>query len=180
VQVQVTAAVGGFNGLEFHAENDIRVCPLALSAKRIEEIEAHLFLVFTGVKRRAHQIEAKKIQNFSANGEHLRHLRKMVDRGHQMLVSGTSLATFGTLLHEAWTVKRRLDEGVSNGEIDALYEKGIAAGAWGGKLLGAGGGGFILFVAPPECHEKLNECFSEKHRLNIRINAPGSQIVFAS
>jgi D-glycero-alpha-D-manno-heptose-7-phosphate kinase len=180
VQDQTTAAIGGFNVLEFHAEDDIRVHSLSLSPKRIEEIEAHLFLVFTGIKRRAHHLEAKKIEKLGANGGHLRDLRRMVDDGHDLLVSGKSLSEFGLLLHQAWVAKRRLDDCVSTPEIDEIYEKGIAAGAWGGKLLGAGGGGFILFIAPPECHEKLNETFSEKHRMDIRINAPGSRIVFAS
>jgi D-glycero-alpha-D-manno-heptose-7-phosphate kinase len=180
VQDQATAAIGGFNVLEFHAEDDIRVHSLSLSPGRIQEIEAHLFMVFTGVKRRAHNLEAKKIQNFSANGDHLREMRRMVDDGHDLLVSAKPLAEFGSLLHNAWMAKRRLDGCVSTPEIDMLYEIGIAAGAWGGKLLGAGGGGFILFIAPPECHGKLKKVFSEKHTMNIRINAPGSQVVFAS
>ena len=130
--------------------------------------------------RSAYHLEAKKIEKIRANGGHLRDLRRMVDDGHDLLVSGKSLSEFGLLLHQAWMAKRRLDDCVSTPEIDEIYEKGIAAGAWGGKLLGAGGGGFILFIAPPECHEKLNAAFSEKHRMDIRINAPGSQVVFAS
>jgi len=180
VQDQATAACGGFNVLEFYAEDDIRVHPLTLSPQRIEEIEAHLFLIFTGIKRRAHDLEAKKIQSLGANGEHLRQMRLMVDDGHSLLVSGEPLSEFGFLLHKAWLAKRQLDRLVSTPEIDAIYESGIAAGAWGGKLLGAGGGGFMLFVAPPECHKRLEDTFSEKHTLAIRINALGSQVVFAS
>lgn len=180
VQDQATAAVGGFNVLEFHTEDDIRVHPLTLSPKRIEEIEAHLFLIFTGIKRRAHELEAKKIQNLGANGAHLREMRRMVDDGYSLLVSGKPISEFGSLLDKAWLAKRRLDGCVSTPEIDTLYESGIAAGAWGGKLLGAGGGGFFLFIAPPECHQALAEVFSGKHTLDVRINAPGSQIVFAS
>jgi D-glycero-alpha-D-manno-heptose-7-phosphate kinase len=180
VQDQAMSAVGGFNVLEFHGENDIRVQPLALSRERIQEIEAHIFLVFTGVKRRAHSLEAKKIQKLEANRDHLREMRLMVDEGRSLLASGNSLSGFGLLLHKAWMAKRQLDDCVSSEEIDEIYAKGLAAGAWGGKLLGAGGGGFILFIAPPECRCKLDGVFSDRHRLNIHVNAPGSQIIFAS
>ena len=80
---------------------------------------------------------------------------------------------------EAWQCKRSLDGGVSNGEIDAIYEQGRTAGAWGGKLLGAGGGGFMLFFAPPEAHPKLEEIFADRQLLKVKINAPGSQIIFS-
>jgi len=180
VQDQTTAAVGGFNVLEFHAEDDIRVNALSVSRKRIEEIEAHLYLVFTGVKRRAQNLEAKKIQRLGEISDHLAEMRRMVDIGHDLIVSGKSLSEFGLLLQKAWVTKRRLDGGVSSPEIDRIYDTGIAAGAWGGKLLGAGGGGFVLFVAPPECHQKLNQAFLNEHKMDIRINAPASQIIFAS
>ena len=88
-------------------------------------------------------------------------------------------AEFGELLHRAWEAKRTLDRGVSNPEIDAIYQEGMAAGAWGGKLLGAGGGGFMLFFAPPEAHAKLAKTFSGHQLLEIKVNAPGSQIIFS-
>ena len=86
---------------------------------------------------------------------------------------------FGELLHEAWTAKRSLDGGVSNAEIDDLYQTGLNAGAWGGKLLGAGGGGFMLFFAPPEAHPMLREVFAGKQLLDVKVNAPGAQIIFS-
>jgi D-glycero-alpha-D-manno-heptose-7-phosphate kinase len=180
VQDQTTAAVGGFNVLEFKAEDDIRMHALSLSPRRIEELEAHLFLVFTGVKRRAQHLEVKKLQNLTVNHEHLRGMRRMVDVGHELLVENKPLAEFGLLLHEAWMAKRRLDGCVSTSEIDEMYEQGRAAGAWGGKLLGAGGGGFILFVAPPECQANLEQTFADKYRMKVGVNAPASQIIFAS
>ncbi len=179
IQDQTTAALGGFNVLEFRAEDDIRVTPLFLTKPRLAEIQQHLFLVFTGIKRRAHNLEAKKIQNLTANMEQLRLMRRMVDRGYEMLVSSQSLAAFGALLHEAWVTKRRLDDCVSNPEINDLYERGIAAGAWGGKLLGAGGGGFLLFVVPPGKHPAMTAAFSEQHVIQVGISAPGSQVIFS-
>jgi len=180
VQDQTTSAVGGFNVLEFRGEDDIRVHPLALSAKRIAEIEAHCFLLFTGVKRRAHGVEAKKMKKMDDNRDHLRAMRLMVDEGQSLLASGKSLSEFGLLLHNAWLAKRQLEDSVSSPEIDEIYATGRAAGAWGGKLLGAGGGGFVLFIAPPERRHKLEAVFASKHYQSIRINAPGSQVVFAS
>lgn len=179
VQDQSTAAIGGFNVLEFHAEDDIRVHPLPLSPRRLEEIDAHLFLVFTGITRRAHDLESGKIQSLATNLDHLRGLRNMVDAGYNTLVSSQSLAEFGRLLHESWQLKRNLGGRVSNSEIDELYDRGIGAGAWGGKLLGAGGGGFLLFVVPPEKRSSLVSALADKHEVKVKVSAPGSQIIFA-
>ena len=178
LQDQATAAIGGFNVLEFKAEDDIRVTPLGLSSARIEEIEQHLFLVFTGIKRRAHSLEAQKLQKLGGNMGHLRQIRKMVDSGYETLASTEPLSRLGELLHQAWETKRRLDGGVSSQQIDLLYEQGIAAGAWGGKLLGAGGGGFLLFVVPPEKRAALSEAFADKHEIKVGLSAPGSRIIY--
>jgi len=149
-----------------------------LPPARLEELEQHLFLVFTGVKRRAHELEARKIRNMDANRGHLQRMRQMVDQGYSLLASAQLLSQFGALLHEAWMAKRCLDGCVTSPEIDSLYERGIVAGAWGGKLLGAGGGGFLLFVVPPEKRLKLTAAFADKHEIRVRISAPGSQIIF--
>lgn len=177
-QDQTTAAVGGFNVLEFRGDSDIRVHRLNLRPGRIAELEAHLFVVYSGVKRRAAEIEAKKIKAFGQNRPVLQRMRHMVDHGRDLLVDGGSLESFGRLLHEAWLAKRSLESTVSNGEIDGIYQRGMAAGAWGGKLLGAGGGGFVAFVAPPEAQPALRACFAELFILPVKIDAPGSQIIF--
>ena len=179
-QDQTTAAVGGFNVIEFSGESDIRVHPLNLGAARLAELESHLFIVYTGLKRRAAEIESRKLQSLDLNRASLRGLRAMVDRGRDLLVGGGSLAAFGELLHEGWAAKRALDAAVSNAAIDELYARARRAGAWGGKLLGAGGGGFLLFVAPPERHAALRREFSGQFLLDFRINAPGAQLVFSN
>jgi D-glycero-alpha-D-manno-heptose-7-phosphate kinase len=179
-QDQVTAAVGGFNVIEFRTEEDIAVARVPISPERMREFEQHLFVVFTGIKRRASDVIAGQLQRISGNGSTLLHMRQMVDRGWNILTGSGPLSEFGTLLHEAWQAKRSLDGGVSNGEIDRMYQTGLANGALGGKLLGAGGGGFLLFFAPPEAHGRLTEAFADWQLLPVRINAPGSQIIFAS
>lgn len=177
-QDQTTAAVGGFNVIEFNTESDFRVHPLKLHPARMAELQAHLLVVYTGVKRRAEDIEAKKMKSFSQNRGTLRSMRRMVDQGRDLLVDGGSLEPFGRLLHEAWGAKRSLDATVSNPQIDELYLAGLAAGAWGGKLLGAGGGGFVAFMAPPETHARLRAALPAKFTLDLAINAPGSEIIF--
>ena len=178
-QDQTMAAVGGFNLIEFKGEHNIVVHRLPLSADRIAEIEGHLFMVFTGITRRASDVVKPQLQRIPQNAGTLRRMRAMVDDGWDILAGSQSLAGFGGLLHEAWLAKRSLDGGVSNPEIDDIYQAGLAAGAWGGKLLGAGGGGFLLFVAPPEAHPVLRHVFADRQTLEVHINAPGSEIIFS-
>ena len=176
-QDQTTAAVGGFNVLEFRAEDDIRVLPLGLGQGRIHELENHLVLVYTGVTRRASEIEARKLQKVDHNRPALRTLRRMVDEGAEILAKGGSLEPFGRLLDQAWQAKRSLDAVVTNDRIEEMYQKGLRAGAWGGKLLGAGGGGFLLFCAPPEAHARLMAAFPEEARVPVRLNADRARVI---
>jgi len=178
-QDQVLAAYGGFNVVEFRREHDFTVSRLPLAPPRLAELEAHLFLVFTGITRKASEIVAPQLENVARNRTLLRRMRSMVDEGFNLLTGAESLQPFGTLLHEAWTAKRQLDDGISSLELDGMYRLGLDHGAWGGKLLGAGGGGFLLFVAPPEAHAGLAAAFHPKPSLHVRLNAPGSQIIFS-
>jgi D-glycero-alpha-D-manno-heptose-7-phosphate kinase len=178
-QDQLMAALGGFNLVEFRTETDILVHRLPLSPQRLQEFEDHLFIVFTGIKRRAAQVVEKQLQRVGDNRDTLKTMRRMVDQGWDILTGGQSFSAFGDLLHQAWLAKRSLDQGISNPEIDRLYDLGRSAGAWGGKLLGAGAGGFMLFFAPPEVHPQLRETFAQYQVLTVKINAPGSQIIFS-
>ena len=111
---------------------------------------------------------------------YIKNLKKMlvlVERAHATLTSNDSLSVFGSLLHETWMEKRELDLGVTGPEIDLLYQKGIQAGALGGKLLGAGGGGFMLFFVPPERQKRVSEALAGYNRVQFSINAPGSSII---
>jgi D-glycero-alpha-D-manno-heptose-7-phosphate kinase len=178
-QDQVMAAYGGFNLVEFRAEDDIVVNRVALSPGRLAEFEKYLLLVFTGIKRKASEVVAKQLQRVELNLAALRAMRAMVYEGHAILTSRRPLREFGELLDRAWQAKRSLDGGVSNPEIDGIYGAGLAAGAWGGKLLGAGGGGFMLFFAPPKAHPRLRKVFAGRQLLQVKLNAPGSQIIFS-
>ena len=150
-----------------------------MSPQRMAEFESHLFIVFTGIKRKAANVVEKQLKRVGDNTETLKLMRRMVDQGWEILTSNQCLSAFGQLLDEAWRAKRSLDHSISNPEIDQIYQQGREAGAWGGKLLGAGAGGFMLFFAPPEVHPTLAETFQTHQMLSVKINAPGSQIIFS-
>jgi D-glycero-alpha-D-manno-heptose-7-phosphate kinase len=178
-QDQVLAAFGGFNLVEFRTESDFAVRRVPLSPRRLAELEQRLFLVFTGIKRKASDIVAPQLKRVQENVPALRAMRAMVYEGYDLLTGNRPWSEFGELLHRAWLAKRTLDGGVSNAEIDEMYERGRKAGAWGGKLLGAGGGGFLLLLAPQEAQAKLKETFPDHPILQLRINAQGSQVIFS-
>jgi D-glycero-alpha-D-manno-heptose-7-phosphate kinase len=179
-QDQTLAAVGGFNLIEFRTEQDILVHRVPLTPARLQEFERHLFIIFTGITRKAAGVVAKQLARVNENRETLQQMRAMVDEGWNILTSNRSWTEFGKLLDQAWQAKRSLDGGVSNAEIDHMYALGREAGAWGGKLLGAGGGGFTLFFAPPETHPNLKCVLADRQTLPVRINAPGAEVIFAS
>jgi D-glycero-alpha-D-manno-heptose-7-phosphate kinase len=178
-QDQVLAAFGGFSLVEFRTEKDFVVNRLPLSPRRLAELERQLFLVFTGIKRKASDIVAPQLKRVQENTPALRAMRAMVYEGHDLLTGNRPWREFGELLDRAWQAKRTLDGAVSNPGINELYERALKAGAWGGKLLGAGGGGFLLLFAPEEAQPKLRETFADRPILQVGINAPGSQVIFS-
>lgn len=176
-QDQIFAAFGGLNIIQFSSKNDFCVERIALSGDRLQELDASLMLFFTGITRRAQDVERKKIQNISNIKESLKKLLFLVDRAHTAITGNESLATFGELLNETWAEKRLLDSSVTSPHIDLLYQKGLEAGALGGKLLGAGGGGFMLFFVPPERQDRVRLALAEYNEVRFSINAPGSSVI---
>lgn len=179
-QDQTFAAMGGFNLIEFRGLRDIVVHRVPLTPERQQEFEAHLMLVFTGIRRRAHDVASRLVERVDSNRERLRRIRSMVDKGYGILVGGGNLAAFGYLLHEGWVLKNQLDTSVSNDVINDIYRRGLAAGALGGKLLGAGGGGFALFFVPPERRAAVRRALGDLQEIPLRVNAPGTQIIHAA
>ncbi|HUY93169.1 MAG TPA: hypothetical protein VMV10_30855 [Pirellulales bacterium] len=179
-QDQTFAAMGGFNLIEFRTTRDIIVHRLPISPERQAEFEQHLLVVYTGIRRRASQVAARQVERIGGNVERLKRMRRLVDEGYEALAGGGSLAKFGRLLDAGWKLKNSLDDSVSNAQINAIYERGVQCGAWGGKLLGAGGGGFILFCVPPEKKAGLIAELGDLETISISVNAPGTQIVHAS
>jgi D-glycero-alpha-D-manno-heptose-7-phosphate kinase len=176
-QDQVFAAVGGLRVIEFRSRDDIVVHAVPLSPERLRQLEDHLLLLHTGIKRRAAEV-ATRYRLTDQRGVLLR-MRQMVDEGHAILTGQQDLARFGELLDEGWRLKRSLSDSVSSAGIEELYARGIHAGAIGGKLLGAGGGGCMLFLVPPERRETVCQALAELEEIPITINSPGSHIIHA-
>ena len=177
-QDQIWAAYGGTNRIDFRTDGSFDVTPLLLSAERRRELETHLLLVFTGLSRTAALIAQKQIDNMGNCEQHLRTLLEMVDEAGLLLPDpGRPLKELGIMLREAWKIKKELAGPVSNPAIDGIYSAALEAGALGGKLLGAGGGGFMLLLAHPRDHAKIRERLRNPIEVSFRIASPGSKIV---
>lgn len=179
-QDQVMAAFGGFNMIEFGGKDHILVRPITIKQEKLERFQDHLMLFFTGFSRIASEIAGEQIKRTHDNKNQLRQMRQMVIHAVEILNGSNDIIRFGKLLHENWKLKRTLSHRVSNSAIDDIYSTAMQSGALGGKLLGAGGGGFMLLFARPEAQVKI------KQRLNKLLYAPfkfenlGSQIIFYS
>jgi len=177
-QDQIWAAYGGLNRMDFRTDGTFEVTPLILSRARREELEGSLMLFFTGLSRFSSSMASRQIANMDAKERNLRRMREMVDEAQAIITSpARPMLEIGTLMRDAWQLKRDLADGVSTSEIDTIFEAGLAAGAVGGKLLGAGGGGFIAFVVPPERRQAVRERLHDLTEVDVKINAPGSRIV---
>jgi len=177
-QDQISAAYGGFNRIDFYRDNTFTLEPLILSPGRALEFQAHLMLCFTGFSRIAAEIAKSKIDNFSKRTKELIKMRKMVDEGALILQNTKyDIKDFGKLLDESWQCKRSLAEQVSTPNIDSIYETALRAGAIGGKLLGAGGGGFMLLFAKPEKHEIIRQALGQLVHVPFKFENAGSRVV---
>lgn len=165
-QDQVSAAYGGLNRIDFHPDGSIEVKRVLTGQSRARELQQNLALFFTGFSRTASEIAQEQLKMTPHKTKELTAMLQLVDEAEAILTSPTrSLDEFGHLLHESWQIKRSLTNKISNSDIDEVYEAGIRAGALGGKLLGAGGGGFMLFFVPPDRREALRA--SLKHLLCV-------------
>lgn len=148
-QDQTAAAFGGLNIIQFRQGGEIEVMRVRVSAERSAALKQNLMLIFTGSTRLGATIAQGIVRNLANRADELHTMRRLVDRACAILENGDSLDDFGTLLDETWTLKRALSEQVSNARIDSVYRRAREAGALGGKLLGSGGAGFMLFYVPP-------------------------------
>jgi D-glycero-alpha-D-manno-heptose-7-phosphate kinase len=175
-QDQVLTAYGGINHVLFHANGEIDVRPVCLHRSGVEELNAHMMLFFTGVQRTASNLARSYTQNLLEREGELRAIAHMVDECLDILGRG-DWAQFGRLLHEYWCLKRKLGKKVSNSLIDELYDEAMAAGALGGKLIGAGGGGYLFLVAHPHDHKRIRERLTGLIHVPMRCEFSGSQII---
>lgn len=178
VQDQMAAAIGGLNRLYFSSEGyDYR--PIVLSESCRQKFNQHLMLFFTGIFRYATEIAGEQVQNTKSKLAELQEMSAMVDVGEKYLYY-SKFEEFGRLLHESWQLKRGLSSKITTSEIDMLYERARKAGAIGGKLLGAGGGGFLLFFVEPEYQEAVRKELSELLYVPFEMGRMGSRIIYSS
>lgn len=177
IQDQIQCAWGGLNHIEIDEDGDYKINRLALPPERKAMLENHLVLVFTGLQRHASKIAADQVGNFERKQKQLETIAAMVPGAVDGLFHDTSQA-FGEMLHETWMLKRELSDKVSNERIDEIYTAARDHGAYGGKVLGAGGGGFMLFCVPPERREKMIEALGLLS-VPVRFDSSGSQLVLS-
>jgi D-glycero-alpha-D-manno-heptose-7-phosphate kinase len=177
-QDQISAAFGGFNKISFHQDNSFDVRPILFRDGRMLDLHKHLLLFFTGFSRIASEVAESKIANFKHREIELKRMYSMVDEAIQIIQDASvSIDEFGSLLHQSWMYKRELSDKVSTPEIDAIYDAAIKAGATGGKLLGAGGGGFLLVFAKPERHKKIKTALNNLIHVPFEFENTGSRVI---
>lgn len=180
-QDQTAAAFGGFNRIDFGGANQIVVNQILLNPTRLENLGRHLMLFFTGFSRNASEFAEEQIKLISSNKSNLFQMMQLVEEAMTILTDKRDrFEDFGRLLHEQWILKQGISCKISNGAIDDIYHAGLKAGALGGKLLGAGGGGFMLFFVKPEQQSNVKDAL--KHLLYVPVlpETLGSQIVYFS
>jgi len=176
-QDQISAAHGGFNRIEFLRDGSFRVDPVILRRERLDEFQSHLMLFFTGFSRFASDIAKSKIENIKNRTTELLKMKELVHEATCILQSDSPIEELGRLLDQNWKYKRSLSNMVSSPEIDQIYEAAMKAGAIGGKLLGAGGGGFMVFLVKPELQQKVREALSHLIHVPFRFENNGSRVV---
>ena len=177
-QDQISAAIGGFNHVQFRSDGTYAVNPMILPRERLELLQNHCMLLFTGISRMSAEVAEVTISNLPSRTSEMRAMQQMVDAAVEVIGSPNgSLDDFGRLLHETWMLKRRLASCVSNPTVDDLYDTARRAGAIGGKLLGAGGGGFVLLFVHPEDRSRVREQLSAFVNVPFRFETSGSRIV---
>ena len=177
-QDQYIAAYGGLKFIQFQPDGNVFVDPVPCCRGTWEELNRRLLLFFTGKTRSASQVLRKQTANIEQRRPAIRKLCEIAHEMRDILSTGNDLNQFGRLLHVAWETKKTLESSISNNGIDQVYERGMAAGAVGGKLLGAGDGGFVLFFCEPHLQARLRDALSDLIEVPFGMEPEGSKIIF--
>jgi D-glycero-alpha-D-manno-heptose-7-phosphate kinase len=178
-QDQVITSFGGLNKIEFNkGGKNIEIIPMTFSNEKIDFFQKHLMLFFTGFTRTASEIASEQIKKIPQNKKELKVMYEMVQHSIDLLNDNDSFDSFGRLLHESWEIKRTLSSKISTPVIDDIYQSARRAGAIGGKLLGAGGGGFLLFFVKPESQPKVKAKLKNLLHVPFKFDDLGSQIIY--
>lgn len=180
-QDQIAASFGGFNRINFNTDGTYDVLPVIISPERKKNLNDNLMMFFTGFTRFSSDVQkanAGTKETQEAKEKRYLEMLSLVDKAEQILTDkNTDLDNFGRLLDHTWKLKKQTGSAVSTNSIDALYEKGMQAGALGGKLLGAGGGGFIVFYVQPEYQEAVKEAMKELMYIPFRFEDGGTRVI---
>lgn len=177
-QDQVLASYGGFNMITFHKNGEISLKPMTISTKRVKELQEHLMLFYSGIARNASDIARSYVNNIENQKKQLDFMKQAVIKAFAILNSRQDIKDFGRLLNEAWQIKRTFSSKVSNPKIDEIYKNALSKGALGGKLIGAGGGGFLLLFVAPVSQSKVRNHFSKLINVPFKFEHEGSKIIF--
>jgi D-glycero-alpha-D-manno-heptose-7-phosphate kinase len=179
VQDQIITSHGGINNLKILPSGEYKLKPLALTKDRASDFEERILLFYTGVSRFASSIAKKQVLAIPKNKSNLREMQKLADIATDILCNGSSFDDFGRLLHQTWQLKRGLESSITPDFVDDIYFKAIRAGALGGKLLGAGGGGFIIFYVTPEKKQSVLNALSELLLVPFKIDYAGTELMYS-
>lgn len=179
IQDQIAAAIGGFNKVTINRKGHFIIQPMMLPQQTISTLESHMLLFFTGLQRTASEIASEQMQMAPQSKENeLKRMAEMVDEAQNILFADdVDYKSFGKLLHESWLLKRSLTSKISNDTIDNIYQKALDNGAIGGKLLGAGGGGFMLIFAEANTHDAIREALSELLYIPFHFENDGTTVI---
>lgn len=178
-QDQICCAYGGFNVIRFLTDGSFTLTPLKLSPERMADFQQHLLLIYTGISRISSEVAAEQHRKLPENVSRLQQLCAFADQAEELLQNSSDWRTFGELMHQSWLIKRSLSDRISSAVLDDIYCRARAAGALGGKLLGAGAGGFMLFLAPPEKHPAIIQALPGLLPVPFLFDHKGSTIIFA-
>lgn len=178
-QDQVAAAYGGLNVIQFNKDGSITIDPVDISMERSAELESRLIMFFTGTDRMSSQHAKNVVENMEAKHERLTKMHKMVFEAADILKHG-NLDDFGRMLDETWQLKRGLASSVSTSTVDDIYKTAIGAGALGGKLLGAGGSGFMAFYVPEGKRASVREALRNLICVDLKIDELGATVLYKS
>jgi D-glycero-alpha-D-manno-heptose-7-phosphate kinase len=180
-QDQYAAAYGGINLIEFERNGGVTVKPLLLPTAIAAELESNLMLFFTGSQRDARTVLAQQVTALESNEATFGRLKSMVELAYEMrdLLLAGDLDAFGKTLHRGWEMKRRMSAMISTFAIDQVYDRALAAGALGGKIAGAGGGGFLVLYCPKPAQSHVRKALSDLQSLDFRFDWGGARIAFA-
>jgi D-glycero-alpha-D-manno-heptose-7-phosphate kinase len=179
-QDQYAAAFGGVNYMRFNSDHTVEVEPVACKPEKLKHLESQILLLYTDRQRDADSILKAQSEGTVSKYKVLQEMRDLAATMREALSGDGDLGEFARLLHEGWLLKRSLGFGISSTGVDEWYEAARRAGALGGKLLGAGGGGFLLVMAPPERHEAIRQAVGRPREITFQIDRRGSRVIFIS